>query len=166
MLAGRLLCCAPLNSDVRAMSVSYVIYNALEEWADMSQWDSDHFLPIGNPSDVIDRLNRMFEPRTLKWDYMDYPSLTNAPKDSPYVGSFSALELVREPDTDADYIDLSVTKHERGYACEISARKGSPGLIVRIMEEFQLRYVLEIGTLRLVNPYDYEGNWEPKNSSL
>jgi len=138
------------------MSVSYDIYNTDEEFADMSHWECDHFHPIGNPDRVIEEINNMFFPRTLSWNYHD--SSSNMP-DYPYVGSYSA-SASENCNLDVEYVDLNLRVHREGYVCEISARKGSPKLVRMLMEKFNLKFVFEMQSCRLIDPYRYKGNWE------
>jgi hypothetical protein len=137
------------------MSISYDIYNTEDEFADMSKWECDHFHPIGIPERVIEEINALFFPRTLSWKYYDSSSSTSS---TPYVGSYSAL-ATGNCDPDNEYIDLYLTVHKKGYVCEISARKASPKLVQMLMERFSLKYVFEMQSCRLLDPYLYEGNW-------
>lgn len=76
------------------------------------------------------------------WEYGDRPTRV-----APYVGSYSRLEQTSNVN-------------------EISARKNSPKLVRMLMEEFKLKWVFEVQSMRLLNPYNHQVNWEKVNERV
>jgi len=136
------------------MSVSYDLYNADEEFADMSKWECDHRHPIGAPDNVMDSLNRLFHPRRLNWTYSPSHSSTDA-----YNGCYSGL-ADRNCEGGNEYVELYLTVNKEGYVCEISSRKGSASLLRLLMEQFGLKYAFSIDVGGLIDPYKYTGDWK------
>jgi len=135
------------------MSISYHIYNSESGFENMSTWDTDHFLPLGEPDEIMAKIDQLFSQRELDWEYYE-----NHGGMTPYIGSYSCLAN-NNCCNDEEYIDLYLTVHEKGYICEVKARKGSPKLVRQLMEGLGLKCAFNFTSMKLVNPYEYEGNW-------
>lgn len=145
------------------MSISYELYNAPADKAMMNEWDKDYSYPIERPDAVIRRLEALF-PRIKNWQHQGWKEYDQA-QEKTFVGSYSALaEDNCNPEN--EYIDVSLIEHRDGFIHWISITKGSPKLIREVLEEFDLEYVFEGQSCKLLDPYQYRDNWEPIEDAL
>ena len=138
------------------MSISYELYNAPEERASMNTWDKAYSMPIDTPENVMKKLSSVY-PRIKKWSSRERWSTDPS---NPYVASYYTLGE-NNCDPRNEYIDINIIQHSDGFIHWISIRKGSPKLVSEIKALFNLKYVFEGQSCRLLDPDKYKGNWEP-----
>lgn len=124
----------------------------------MHEWDCDKSLPIAKPKEVQDRIMSLY-PRISHWER--YENNHSSPL-FDYPVSYSALGA-DNCSANTEYLDITIMQNRDGYIHFISVRKGSPKLVKDLLEEFELQYVFEMQSCRLIDPYKYIGNWEPMN---
>lgn len=147
-----------VNTGVRQqkMSISYELYNAPSKYAQMNEWGKDESLPIAKSQEVKDKIMRLY-PRIKQWNR--YEDNSTSPL-FDYPVRYFALG-VNNCSIEEEYLDITISEHRDGYIHFISVRKGSPKLVRELLEEFQLRYVFEMQSCRLIDPYKYVDNWMP-----
>lgn len=140
------------------MSISYDLYNAPPKYARMNEWEKDESLPIAMSQEVQDRIIRLY-PRIKQWERHE-DKCPSPLFDYPVKYSALGVNNCREE----EYLDITILVHRDEFIHFISVRKGSPKVVIELLEEFRLNYVFEMQSCRLIDPYKYVGNWMPVSS--
>lgn len=149
-------CQAANDEQTFTMSISYELYNAPPGNARINAWGRDESLPIASPEEVKDKIMRLY-PRINGWNRTE-DSHTSPLWDYPITHS----TIVKENcSPEKEYLDIIIMENRDGYIHFISVRSGSPKLVRELLETFQLQYVFEYQSCRLIDPYKYTGNWQP-----
>lgn len=136
------------------MAISFKLYNAPSDKADMNIWDKDYSLPIVLADSMMQSLQQLFYPRITGWRYHEYHH-----NNQNTIELYSAL-VKNNCDIEQEYIDIYLEKYKDGYIHILSIKKGSPIFIQHIIQAFNLDYVFDMDTSQLIDPYKYQGNWQ------
>jgi hypothetical protein len=134
------------------MSISWYIYKASPGAGPITTWEVDRSERFALLSTVKERLSSVFP--TLRWS--TYSFQMGGKTHVAHSGGGSDYKPGDE------YLDLSLSADSEGYVGMIVARKASPKVVIAIMKEFGLDSVFQDQPGVMIDPYDFDEQWNPK----